>query len=316
MNEVMIAALESKQDATVEAALRVFRQTPFHTVPRTHKRYVYGVPYVELTDSSGGTIWLTRYGWSLLEQLDPMRWYHDRAYDRSGEYLSKGSGAVFRVAGENSAGRTVGLVVKFSRVALDLPLEVSSRFPDGLPRHVLDASAFNDPFEEFGALEELRRGEFGPRDVRVRTKRPLAIYSPSRQLKPWQLQRSKHQFLQHANRLAKNQENLVEGIPPVQMQFDRQYITLFHWVGGLDAEALVEAGAISETEVSEVVIQVMKDLASKGFRVLDMKPNHIILRQRLDGGLLRRHGRLVYAVVDFELLQRTEEYQEWRETSC
>jgi hypothetical protein len=52
-------------------------------------------------------------------------------------------------------------------------------------------------------------------------------------------------------------------------------------------------------------------MAAKGFRVLDIKPGHIILRQRLDGRLLVRQGRLVYALVDFELLQRTEEYQRW-----
>ena len=53
--------------------------------------------------------------------------------------------------------------------------------------------------------------------------------------------------------------------------------------------------------------QHLHDMASKGFRVLDTKPNHIILRRRRDGSLLRRHGKLVYAMVDFELLQRTPE---------
>jgi hypothetical protein len=57
----------------------------------------------------------------------------------------------------------------------------------------------------------------------------------------------------------------------------------------------------------------MNDLAVKGFRMLDIKPNHIILRRRLDGSLLARHGRLSYALVDFELLQRTEEYRKWHE---
>jgi hypothetical protein len=260
-------------------------------------------------------MWLTRHGWNFLEQLEPAKWYGGRRYDRKGEHLSKGSGAVFRVVSRDSMGRAVNLVVKFSRMAQDLPLQVSSRFPNGLPRHVLDESTFNDPFEEFDVLETLRSSEFGPPDIQVRTKRPLAIYSPGRRFKPWQLGRSAHQFQQHANRLTKNQGRRGEGMQPVQMHLDRQYVTLFHWVRGQDAEALVKSGVISECEASELVTQVIKDLAAKGFRMLDIKPNHIILRPRLNDSLLTRHGRMSYALVDFELLKRTEEYRLWRETS-
>ena len=314
MNDVMISATKSQACLSSDMDFSILGQTPFHEVPRPLRREVYGVPYVELTDSSGGTIWLTRYGWNLLEQLEPTKWYDGRRYNRKGEYLSKGSGSVFRVVSQDSRGRPVNLVVKFSRMAQDLPLQVSSRFPDGLPRHLLDESVFNDPFEEFGVLEELRSGEFGPPDIRVRTKRPLAIYSPGRQFKPWQLGRSEHQFRRHAHGLRENQESLGEGMQPVQLHFDRQYITLFQWVRGQDAEALVKAGVFSEDEASELVVEVMNELAVKGFRMLDIKPNHIILRRRLDGSLLARHGRLSYALVDFELLQRTEEYRKWHKT--
>jgi hypothetical protein len=267
-----------------------------------------------LEDASGGTLWVTRHGWNLLEHLNPARWYRDRHYDRHGEYLSKGSGSVFRVTSEDSAGKAVGLVVKFSRMAQDLQLQVSSRFPDGLPRHVLDESVFNDPFQEFGLLEELRAGEFGPPDIRVPTKRPLAIYSPGKRLKSWQLGRSEYQFRQHSRLLAENQKRLQRGMPIVELSLNRQYITLFHWVRGIDAEALVDAGLMSATEAAELVMRVMGDLAAKGFRMLDIKPNHIILRRRQDGRLLTRNGQLAYALVDFELLQRTEQYRTWRET--
>jgi hypothetical protein len=314
MNQTIAADTKWEEGLAFDSDHRVLSQTPFHEVSRTLKREVYGVPYVELTDSSGGTIWLTRHGWNFREQLEPAKWYGGRRYDRKGEHLTKGSGAVFRVISHDSVGRAVNLVVKFSRMAQDLPLQVSSRFPDGLPRHVLDESVFNDPFEEFGVLDELRRGEFGPLDVQVRTKRPLAIYSPGQRLKPWQLGRSEHQFIRHTSRLAKDQKGLAEGMQPVHMHFDRQYITLFQWVRGQDAEALVKAGVISEIESSELVVQVVKDLATKGFRMLDIKPNHIILRLRPNGSLLTRRGQLSYALVDFELLQRTEEYRKWRET--
>ncbi|MFW6106827.1 MAG: hypothetical protein ACOC8H_01565, partial [bacterium] len=75
----------------------------------------------------------------------------------------------------------------------------------------------------------------------------------------------------------------------------------------------VRAGALSARQAAALVVEVIEDLAAKGFRILDMKPDHIILRQRPDGRLLVRHGRFVYALIDFELLQRSEEYQRWSE---
>ena len=83
-------------------------------------------------------------------------------------------------------------------------------------------------------------------------------------------------------------------------------------MGGTDAEALVREGTLSLQDVAALMVDVIDDLAAKGFRVLDTKPNHIILRTRPHGNLLRRSGRLAYALVDFELLQRTESYSRWR----
>ena len=48
-------------------------------------------------------------------------------------------------------------------------------------------------------------------------------------------------------------------------------------------------------------------LARLGYRVLDNKPRHLIVRPRPDGTLLRRHGKIVYTMIDFELLQRHED---------
>jgi hypothetical protein len=58
-------------------------------------------------------------------------------------------------------------------------------------------------------------------------------------------------------------------------------------------------------EAAELVRQAVRDLDECGFRMLDMKPSHIIVRVKPDGSLLCRGGRPVYALVDFELLQRT-----------
>jgi len=287
----------------------------FNEVPRSLRRRVYGIPYVRLDDTTGGRLWVTRHGWQHLPHLDPAKWYLDGQFSRRGKRLSEGSGAVYRVSSTVSVGRPIELVVKFSRMAQDLPLDVSSQFPGGVPRHVVDAAEFNDPFQEFGLLEELRNSRCGPSSLRVRTKRPLAIYSPGKRFELWQLGRTEDRFRQHARQLVEDQETLEHGMKAVEMSIDRQYVYLFHWVRGIDAQSLMQAGALSAPEASALVVNVIEDLAATGFRVLDNKPGHVILRKRPAGRLLRRDGRLVYALVDFELLQRTERYRRWRETA-
>jgi hypothetical protein len=56
---------------------------------------------------------------------------------------------------------------------------------------------------------------------------------------------------------------------------------------------------------------VTHELWQKGYRVIDMKPAHVILRPRTDRTLLReRNGQLAYALVDYELLERTPEHEQ------
>jgi len=270
---------------------------PFEEVPHELRRRVYGVDYAELQDAAGGRLWVTRHGWLHGQRLDPAHWFLDGQYSRRGKRLSEGSGSVFRVSSIPWQNRSVDLVVKFSRMAQDLPLEVSSQFPLGIPRHVVDDAAFNDPFQEFGLLRELRASRYGSADLRIHTKRPLAIYSPGRSFEPWQLGRSSDAFRRHQLQLAEDQRarsphHAVELLP------DRQYVCLFEWVRGTDAAGLVRVGALSAHQAADLVAEVLRDLAAKGFRVLDMKPDHIILRQRRNGRLLVHHGHLAYALVN------------------
>ncbi|MDZ7619493.1 MAG: hypothetical protein U1E05_21040, partial [Patescibacteria group bacterium] len=207
---------------------------PFDELPDELRRSVYGVEYAELQDTTGGRLWVTRHGWLHGHRLDPAHWFVDGQYSRRGERISEASGSVFRVPSIPWRNRPVDLVVKFSRMAQSLPLQVSSRFPLGVSRQVVDDAAFNDPFQEFGLLRELRTSRYGPADGRIRTKRPLAIYSPGRSFKQWQLGRSSDAFRRHQRQLAEDQRarsphQAVELLP------DRQYVYLFEWVWGTDA---------------------------------------------------------------------------------
>lgn len=157
-----------------------------------------------------------------------------------------------------------------------------------------------------------------PTNLRILTKRPHAIYSPAKRFEPWQLGRMEDLFRRHSRRLYRDQDRNSPAGRTVDLSNERQYITLFHWVEGADAEEMVRRGVLSEREASCLVRRVVHELAARGFRVLDTKLNHIILRTRRDQSLLRRDKELAYALIDFELLQRTAEHERWlrRDPDC
>ena len=85
---------------------------------------------------------------------------------------------------------------------------------------------------------------------------------------------------------------------------------------GRDAQEMYELGLLGKAEMEKLTRRAAREMELKGFRVLDNKPRHCILREWKNGGLLRRNGELVYALIDFELLQRTEEYEAFLHARC
>jgi hypothetical protein len=198
-------------------------------------------------------------------------------------------------------------VVKFSRVAQDVPIVAEASFPPEARPELFAEARFNSPMEEFGLVTELREGAFGPPGVRVMAQRPLAIYAPEEAFDLWQLGRSSSSFYTHNAILAEDQTDTVKAI---EMDIRRIYVLLYNWIDGSDAEACFLAGKLPEDEFMSLTPRVLRDLDARGFRVLDNKPKHYILRPLERGGFLRgKNGELVYALVDFELLQRTSEHQ-------
>jgi hypothetical protein len=226
--------------------------------------------------------------------------------------LSDGSGAVYRFGDPGAGSEGIPLVVKFSRFGQDVHFERCPQLSASIAPHRLNDLAFNDPFQEFGMLDELRHGEYGPRNLRILTKRPLAIYSTGRTFNAWQLGRATHRFLRYRSQMDIDQKSQSWPLADEAFSIERQYVMLFHWVRGTDAESLVRQGLLSTREAAALVRSVNEDLARKGFCMLDLKPNHVILRTHSDGRLVRRGRRPVYALVDFELLLRTEDHERWR----
>ena len=284
----------------------------------------FGVEYAHVRPPEGGDLFVTRFGWPDVDALMPARWFADQWYANQGEKLAGATGQVYRVRPRQGPGRTLDLVVKFSRVAQDVPIVAEASFPAEVRADLIAEARFNSPMEEFGLVSELREGAFGPPGPRVLTQRPLAIYAPQEAFDLWQMGRSSSTFYRHSAMLAEDQGDAAKAI---EMDIRRIYVVLYGWLGGRDAEACFLAGDLAEEEFLGLTPRVLDDMSTRGFRVLDNKPKHYILRPRKTGGFLRkRDGSLVYGLVDFELLQRTVEHQNryhserraryWRMQSC
>lgn len=272
----------------------------FQDAPDDARREVYGVDYVRRVFPDGGEMWMTRYGWAWREHLDPAKWYKGKRYVSEGTRLTRGTGAVYRIRTSASRGRDVDVVIKFSRFAQDVPLHIAVTYPSNIPRHLVDNSRFNSPFYEFGQIKKIR----APTETglpRIMTGRPLAIYSPPARYQLWQLGRTRLRFNHYARLLAQDQEELPEG-QRVELDMLRQYIMIFGWEQGEDAELAFLDGKLTDDELFEMTQDVQKLLEQKGFFVLDNKPRHYIVRTRENGELLKRHGKYCYSLVDFELL--------------
>lgn len=304
MNDARICS-ECRLDAACEE-LPSFLALDFDQAPAACRARIFGVDYVQLIMPDGGRLFLTRFGWPRLAHLLPQRWYAQKRYLKQGSRLPGGTSNVYRVTSYDDEGRPLQVVVKFCRFAQDVPLSLRSTIAPAIgDDEVLDAARFNGPFEEFSLLMDLRRGLYGPPDLCILTKRPLAIYCPPEQFSSWQLGRNPARFARHQHDLERDQQRAGRR---VELDSNRLYILLFGWVEGQSAEEFFEQGLLSMEEMRELSRRVTDELHQKGFIVLDNKPKHFILRRRADGSLLRRGGKLVYLLVDFELLRRTDEY--------
>jgi hypothetical protein len=135
-----------------------------------------GVDYTHLKTSDGGELYLTRYGLPYWEHLLPENWFGKEWFEAKRERLV-GTSTVYRVPTKPVAGVSVNLVVKWSRVGEVVPL-------DTLTVNKFINAEFNSPFEEFALVMEMRRGEYGPPRIRIRTQKPLSACSFGRRAGP------------------------------------------------------------------------------------------------------------------------------------
>jgi hypothetical protein len=252
-----------------------------------------GVDYVHVPTRNGGDLYLTRFGLPFLEHLQLENWREDVWFEKKRQRLL-GTSMVYRVPTKVVNGLALDLVVKYSRVGEDVPL-------DTMTFEKFSHAEFNSPYEEFSLVMELRERKVAER---VLTHRPLAIYLPPERLELWQTGRSTHRI-----------EHKKAKFRDVELDIYRHYVLIYQWVKGESADAALAVaipGAEKRAEeMKRLTLKAKACLERSGFLVVDHKPAHLIVRWRRDGALLRaRGGDYAYALIDFELLQRTPEHEQ------
>jgi hypothetical protein len=267
----------------------------------TVKARACGVDYQWLRLNDEGDLFVTPLGMPYLDYLMPKRWYENEKYMRNGTRQPDGIGTVYRVTVQNDKKRKMDLVIKFSRFAQRTLLYTASRLPEGLSFGSAAGAHINNPFEEFGLLFKLRSHSRLRGTTALLTKRPLAIFSPSKKWSPDTLDRSRWRFDRSLESIRRDQQNAGREAE-IDLDISREYILLFQWVKGENAWDMYQRGQLTEEQMNHLTARVKNDLALASFRVLDHKPQHIILRSRRNG-FVSHSGEPAYALVDFEMLE-------------
>ncbi|MDA8433832.1 MAG: hypothetical protein M0Z60_12855, partial [Nitrospiraceae bacterium] len=208
------------------------------------------------------------------------------------------------------------LVVKNCRVGEDVPIDTHTL------QEFCDAE-FNSPWEEFSLVMEMRESSYGPKEMRIKTQRPLAIYVPPDRMQAWQSGRSRSKI----NRIQAKH-------PGIDLDILKQYKMIYEWIKGKNLLEIFEHIDINDEELVRhlkvINYKALEDLAKKGYLVADMKPEHVIIGEE-DTRRIEEMGKdegeddpvekqvnfvhqLIhegkYSVIDYELLLRTAEHEE------
>ena len=278
---------------------------PFQILPTERRGRVFGVDYAVCPQPDGGELYISRPAWHWSDYLQPDRWWDRKNLRVRGERLGGSTGTVYRARSAPDGLPPRDLVVKFSRLAQDVPLFIPDEFLDSLPDGAVADARFLSPFAEFGLLHQLRTNILNHGPHRLRTKLPLAVYSPPEKYPLWQTGRHMDIFRTHQETMAEDQ--FENGLTRITLDPARDYIEIFAWIDGIDAEEASRLGLLDEELLVLLTRSSNHALSRLGYRVLDNKPRHLIVRPPSDGALLQRYGRIVYTMIDFELLQRHED---------
>ncbi len=257
------------------------------THTRSGEVRVLGVDYVHYTLGEEGDLYVTTYGLPFVECLFPENhWLDKERFEEHAQRLS-GTSSLYRVTTKEVDGRRRDIVIKWNRMGQEIP---GDEFM---------GAEFNSPFEEFSLVTDLRQAQRTAAH-KVYTQKPLAIFVPAARVELWRTGRKEHVM-----------QSKIDKHVEIELDVSRLYAVIYEWIKGIDAVQSCEQGLLSEEEMVSLTLSASALIEGQGFEVLDRKPHHVILRP-VDGDRLLhdREGKVVYALVDYELLRRTTEHEE------
>jgi len=127
--------------------------------------YVLHLVYFHTKTSDGGDLYLTRFAEPYEEHFEIRNWY-EKKWFHTRRIRLKGTSSVYKVPTRVVNGKSLDLVVKNCRVGEDVPLDTHTL------QEFCDAE-FNSPWEEFSLVMEMKESTYGPKDMKVKTQRPL-----------------------------------------------------------------------------------------------------------------------------------------------
>ncbi|KPJ87376.1 MAG: hypothetical protein AMS17_08700 [Spirochaetes bacterium DG_61] len=267
----------------------------FHTLLDYYKiksevevKKIFDVFYLYFKLDNEDDLYITKYGLPIFRNLFPYNFLTDDNWFKKNSIRLWGSSCTYKVKTKEIDGKQRDVVVKYNRMGQEIPGADETE--------ELSSAVFNSPFEEFSLVMELRDTKYESHG-KIVTQKPLAIYVPSERAELWRMGRNKSIM-----------QAKLEVHKDIELDMFRSYVMIYEWIKGIDAAHACRMGFLDDNEMIVLTLRVEKEMKNKGFTVKDRKPHHIIIRPQEDSSLARnKQENLLYAVIDYELLERTGE---------
>jgi hypothetical protein len=252
---------------------------------------ILGAEYAHIKLGNEDDLFITKYGMPFIENLRPENYWTDKKWYKENSTRLSGTSCLYKVRTKKVKGKHKDIVLKWNRMGQDIP---GAEDCDSLM-----TADFNSPFEEFALVMELGNA-VNNFSTRIVLQKPLAIYVPSESVELWRTGRKEYKM-----------QLKIKAHKEIALDVFRSYAVIYEWIEGIDAAHANDEGILDEECMKLLTLDSMKELMKKGFLVRDSKPSHVIVRPK-DGGSLERYkdGKIIYGLVDFELLERTPEREE------
>ncbi|MFC1704351.1 hypothetical protein ACFL1E_06195 [Candidatus Omnitrophota bacterium] len=247
---------------------------------------ILDVEYAHIKLQNKDDLYITSQGLPFIEHLKPENFLTDEKWFQKNSKCLSGTSSVYKVRTKKVNGIHKDIVIKWNRMGQNIP--------GADDRDDLICAEFNSPFEEFSLVVELRNAVLGS-PITITIQKPLAIYVPLEPVEIWQSGRKEYKM-----------QYKIDSHKEIALDMHRSYAVIYEWIEGIDAVQACDKHIINDKRMRSLTLDADKKMKKKGFVVRDNKPHHVIVRPKKKKELARdQKGKILYGLVDFELLERT-----------